>query len=36
MTSKAGNIGKKEREVLSMARGNMGVDFGAKKEDVAK
>ena len=28
MTSKGGSIGKKEREVLSMAKGSMGYDQG--------
>ncbi len=28
MTSKGGSIGKKEREVLNMAKGNMGFDVG--------
>ena len=28
MTSKGGSIGKKEREVLSLAKGNMGYDQG--------
>ena len=29
MTSKGGSIGKKEREVLSLAKGNMGFDQAA-------
>ena len=28
MTSKGGSIGKKEREVLSLAKGNIGFDIG--------
>ena len=29
MTSKGGSIGKKEREVLNLAKGNIGFDTGA-------